>query len=212
MKKILIVEDHHIVRVGLLRVLQGLLETACLFDEATDGPTAIKMISNSEYDLVLLDISLPGQGGLEILKQIQLQKPKLPVIMLSGHPEEQYAVRAIKAGAAGYVNKGDSPLLLTGAIERVLRGEKYISATQTDLLIEAVRDCNKNRAPHETLSDRELQMACMVTAGLTPTEIASKLNLSVQTVSTYRARVLFKLNLRTTADIINYCNLHNLTM
>ena len=212
MKKILIVEDHAIVRHGLIRTIQDVLEQQIKFDEAADGQQAIRMVDDHIYDLVLLDISLPDQSGLNMLKLLHKQKPKLPIIMLSSHPEEQYAVRTLKAGAAGYVNKGSAASILKEAIEKVFTGRRYISATQAELLADAVYDNQENRLFHESLSDREYELACMMAAGKTLTEIAKELSLNVKTVSTYRARVLEKLQLRTTADIISYCIQHNLSL
>ena len=212
MKRILIVDDHTIVREGVIRVLQDKLEPQVVFDEASDGQQAIIMANSTEYDLVLLDISLPDQSGLSVLKQLRQQKPKLPVIILSTHPEDHYAVRTLRAGAAGYVNKGSAAAILKDAIEKVLAGRKYVSQTQAELLAEAINDHSENTPLHETLSDRELQVACLMTSGKTLTEISRELSLSVKTASTYRVRVLEKLHLRTTADIINYCIHHKLSV
>jgi len=212
MKKILIVDDHAIVRQGLIRVLQDVLEQPSLFDEAAEAQQAIRMINAKEYDLVLLDISLPDQNGLALLKLLHQQNPKLPVIILSSHPEEQYFVRTLRAGASGYVNKGSGAALLKKVINKVLAGKKFVSQTQAELLTQAVCHNSEDMASHESLSDREVQLACMMTAGGGLSEIARKLNLSVKTVSTYRARILVKLNLRTTADIISYCIHNNLSV
>ena len=205
MKKILFIDDHAIVRQGVIKILQETMQIPVRFDEASNGIQALKMADGGNYDLVLLDISLPDQNGLIVLKQILQLYPKLPVILLSSHHEEHYAVRSLRAGAAGYVNKGCDSVVLKEAVERVLAGKKYVSPTQAELLAEALCDNWVTAVPHQALSDREYQLACMMTAGKTLTEIAGELSLSVKTVSTYRARVLEKLQLRTTADIINYC-------
>ena len=205
MKKILFVDDHAIVRQGVIKILQELMGIPVRFDEASDGFQALKMADSGDYDLILLDISLPDQNGLIVLKQLLQLYPKLPVIMLSSHPEEHYAVRTLRAGAAGYVNKGCDSVVLKEAVEKVLAGKKYVSPSQAELLAEAISDRRETTSRHETLSDRESQLACMMAAGKTLTEIARELSLSVKTVSTYRARVLEKLQLRTNADIINYC-------
>jgi len=212
MKKLLIVEDHEIVRHGLIRTLQELLEPLITFDEAADGQQAIRMVNDHVYDLVLLDISLPDQSGMNVLRLLHKQKPEMPIIILSSHPEEQYAVRTIKAGASGYVNKGSAASVLVEAIEKVLTGRRYISPTQAELLADMVYDNQEDRLLHESLSDREYELACMMATGNTLTEIAKKLSLNIKTVSTYRTRVLEKLQLRTTADIISYCLQHNLTL
>ena len=200
MKRLLIVEDHAIVRQGVIRILQDVLEQPVEFDEASDGQQAIKMVNSHEYDLVLLDISLPDLNGLSVLKLLNQRAPKLPVIILSTHPEEQYAVRALRAGAAGYVNKGSEAAVLKEAIEKVMTGRRYVTSSQSDLLVDAISDKRDAMPMPETLSDREYQMACMMTAGKTLTEIAGDLSLSVKTISTYRSRILEKLHLRTTAE------------
>ena len=210
MKRLLIVEDHAIVRQGVIRILQDVLDQPVEFHEASDGQQAVKMVNSSEYDLVLLDISLPDLNGLNVLKLLNQRDPKLPVIILSTHPEEQYAVRALRAGAAGYVNKGSEAAVLKEAIEKVLTGKRYVTSSQSELLVDAISDKRDSLPMPETLSDREYQMACMMTAGKTLTEIAGDLSLSVKTISTYRARILEKLHLKTTADIINYGIQHGL--
>ena len=212
MKKILLVDDHPILRQGIIKILQEIMEMPLLFEEASTGMQAIKMTETAEYDLVLLDISLPDQNGLIVLKQIQQRHPKLPVIILSSHSEEHYSVRTLRAGASGYVSKGCDAVVLKRAIEKVLSGKKYVSPAQADLLAEAICYNRDIVSPHETLSDREYQIACLMTAGNTLTEIARELSLSVKTVSTYRSRILEKLNLRTTADIISYCIQNDLSM
>jgi DNA-binding NarL/FixJ family response regulator len=210
MKSILIVDDHTIVRQGIARILKDDQDLQTEFDEAPDGRTAIDMAAGKKYDLVLLDISLPDMNGLSVLKHLRQQNPKLAVIILSTHPEEHYAIRALRAGAAGYVNKVAAAEELITAIEKVLAGGRYLSPSQVDLLADALCVGNDDTPLHTTLSDREFQLVCMMSAGKTLTEIADELALSVKTVSTYRARVLEKLHLRTTADIINYCINNNL--
>jgi len=205
MKRVLIVEDHSIVSQGVIRLLLDILDQPLKFEEASDGQQAIKMVNSCDYDLVLLDISLPDQNGLSLLKLMLQLNPKLPVIILSTHPEEHYAVRSLRAGAAGYVNKGSAASVLKDAVEKALVGKRYVSSTQAELLVEAISDKSENKPLHETLSDREYQLACMMTEGKTLTEIAMNLSLSVKTVSTYRSRILEKLHLRTNAEIIHYC-------
>jgi len=182
------------------------------FDEAATGQEAIDKVSAADYSLVLLDISLPGRNGLDVLRQIRQMKKELPVLVLSMHPDEQYAVRALRAGAAGYVTKGSASEELKGAVEKVLRGEKYVSPLQGNLLAEAISEEYDTTTLHKLLSDREYQFACMLTAGKTMTEIAQELSLSVKTISAYRARVLEKLKLRTNAEIINYCLTHGIQL
>lgn len=211
MKKILVVEDHAIVRQGVIRLLQDTLEHPLEFAEACDGNQAVEMVRNQEFDLVLLDISLPDQNGLNVLKLMLQRRSKLPVVVLSTYPEEQFAVRALRAGAAGYVNKGSGAALLKEAIEKALKGQKYVTPSQTELLVDAISSKREMTPRHENLSDREFQMVCMMTTGKTLTEIARELSLSVKTVGTYRSRILEKLHLKTTADIIRYGISNNLT-
>jgi DNA-binding NarL/FixJ family response regulator len=203
MKKILIVDDHTVVRQGIVRIICDEMEHQLECHEAPDGKTAIELAGNREYDLVLLDISLPDQNGLDVLKKLHQKNPKLPVIMLSTYPEEQYVIRTLRAGAKGYVNKSAAATELKSAIEKVLSGGKYISPSQTELLADSICNRNDDIPLYTTLSDREFQLVCMIANGKTLSEIARDLNLSVKTISTYRARVLEKLHLRTTADIIN---------
>jgi two-component system, NarL family, invasion response regulator UvrY len=212
LKRVLIVDDHTIVRQGVIRLLQELLESQLDFDEASTGQQAIDKVSGGGYSLVLLDISLPGRNGLDVLRQIRQMKPELPVLVLSMYSDEQYAVRALRAGAAGYVTKGSASDELIDAVEKALRGEKYVSSLQGNLLAEAISEEYDPATLHKLLSDREYQFACMLTAGKTMTEIAQELSLSVKTISAYRTRVLEKLKLRTNADIIGYCLTHGITM
>lgn len=210
MKKILIVDDHAIVRHGLFRVLQEIFDSPCTCDEASSGEQGMNMVCTKDYDLVLLDISLPDQSGLVVLKHMLEHDPALRVVILSTHAEEQYAIRAIRLGAVGYVNKGSATIELKNTIETVLSGRRYISPSQAELLANNLCDGNQSKPLHQNLSEREYQVACMMTAGKTLTGIATTLAMSVSTVSTYRVRVLEKLRLKTTADIINYFLRHNL--
>ncbi len=212
MKRILVVDDHTIVRQGVIRLLRELLQTRLDFDEASTGQQALDKVSGGDYSLVLLDISLPGRSGLDVLRQMRQMKPELPVLVLSMYSDEQYAVRALRAGAAGYVTKGSASEALKGAVEKALRGEKYVTSLQGNLLADAISEECGEAMLHNLLSDREYQFACMLTAGKTMTEIARELSLSVKTVSVYRARVLEKLKLRTNAEIISYCLTHGLTL
>ena len=212
MKSILVVDDHAIVRKGVIRLLSELIDSPLCFDEVSTAQQALDMLSGGDYSLVLLDISLPGRNGLDLLRQIHQINPSLPVLVLSMFTDEQYAVRALKAGAVGYVNKGSDPEVLKNAVEHALKGKKYVTSSQGSLLAEAIGEtCDRDNL-HMLLSDREYQFASMMTAGKTMTEIAQELSLSVKTISAYRARVLEKLKLRTNAEIIGYCLTHGLTM
>ncbi|UFS71695.1 response regulator transcription factor [Geomonas sp. RF6] len=209
MKKLLVVDDHAILRQGIIRILKDLLEPA-EFDEAQDGQQAISMFCSASYDLVLLDISLPDMNGLDVLKRLQRHNPQVPVLILSTHSDEHYAVRSLRAGAAGYLNKAGDAAVLKEAIETGLNGRRYVTSAQTSLIIDAVGKKGETPPMPDILSDREFQLICMMTAGKTLTEIAGELGLSVKTVSTYRTRILEKLQLRTTADIISFGHFHRL--
>lgn len=208
MIKILIADDHAVVRKGVRHILSELPDDVTA-NEAGDSYEVIDNIRKNDYDLVLLDIAMPGKDGLDALKQIKTEKPKLPVLILSMFPEEQFALRALKSGASGYLTKESIPEELLKAIQKVLRGGKYVSESFSDeLLLSLDRDVEK--LPHETLSDREYQVMLMIAAGKTRKEIAEKLFLGVKTVSTYRTRVLEKMGMKTNADLTNYVNQHNL--
>jgi two-component system, NarL family, invasion response regulator UvrY len=212
MKQILVVDDHVVVRQGLIQLLSIILEPAVAFDEASTGQEGIDKFNENDYCLVLVDISLPGRNGLDVLKQMRQLKPKIPILVLSMHPDEQYAVRALRAGASGYVTKASASEELKGAIEKALRGEKYVNPYQATLLADAISEDHDVSGLHNLLSDREYQFACMLTAGMTMTQIAQELNLSVKTISSYRSRVLEKLHIKTNAEIINYCITHGIVI
>jgi len=208
MIRILVADDHAVVRKGVKHICSEFPD-AIFISEASNGVEVMEEIRKRDYDLVLLDISMPGKDGLEILKEIKLGKPKLPVLMLSMFPEEQFALRALKSGASGYLTKEGMPNELLKAIQKVLRGGKYLSESFSDELLLAM-DRNIEKMPHETLSDREYQVMLMIAAGKTRKEISDKLFLSVKTVSTYRTRILEKMGLKTNADITKYIIKHNL--
>ncbi len=202
MIKLLIADDHTLVRKGLIQILQDTDEVEVI-DEARDGKEAIKKVSANDYDLVLLDISLPGRSGLEVLKQIKCIKADLPVLILSMHPEEQYAVRSLRAGASGYMTKESAPDELLDAIRRVASGRKHITASLAEKLAFEI-DRTNGEALHTSLSDREYQVMCMFASGKTAMEIADILSLSVKTISTHRIRILRKMNMKNNAQLIHY--------
>ena len=210
MKRILIVEDHAIVRLGITRLLREMPDGPVRIDEAATGHQALEMVAASDYHLVLLDLSLPGRNGLELLKQMRRQRPKLPVLVLSMYPEEQYAVRALRGGAAGYLNKGSAAEELLSAAEKVLLGGRYITPSQAELLAEALIDEPLGAPLHRLLSDRECHFVTLLVSGRTMNEIAGELSLSVKTISTVRSRVLAKLQLRSNAELIGYWVTHHL--
>ncbi|MEW6418143.1 MAG: response regulator transcription factor [Nitrospirota bacterium] len=208
MIKILIADDHAVVRKGVRHILSDFPDDVRV-SEAGDSYEVIDKIRKDDYDIVLLDIAMPGKDGLEALKEIKIEKPKLPVLILSMFPEEQFALRALKSGASGYLTKESIPEELLKAIQKILRGGKYISESFSDEILLAI-DRDVEKLPHETLSDREYQVMLMIAAGKTRKEIAEKLFLSVKTVSTYRTRILEKMGMKTNADLTNYVNKHNL--
>lgn len=202
MIKILTVDDHEIVREGIKRLFDGRAEAAEV-GEARTAHEAIQSITEQNWDVVVLDLSLGARSGLEVLREIKQFRPKLPVLVLSMHSEEQYAVRAFKAGAAGYLTKGSSRDELLAAIQKVLRGGKYITPALAELMIEDFSG-DTERPAHETLSDREYQVLCLIASGKTVGEIAEQLALSDKTISTYRARILEKMKMRTNAELTRY--------
>lgn len=202
MIRILIVDDHAIVRRGLKQILSDIPEVEAI-DEASNGQEALTKLGKSNYDLVLLDISMPGRSGLDVLKQIKAEMSSQQVLMLSMHPEEQYAVRALKAGASGYISKESAPEELIIAAKKILSGGRYVSASLAERF---ASELNRGieKAPHETLSDRELEIMLMIASGKTVKEIGNELALSIKTVSTYRSRILAKMSLKNNAEITRY--------
>jgi len=208
MTRILIADDHAIVRKGLVQILTESADTIVV-DEAANGEEALDKALNSDYDLVLLDISMPGRGGLDVLKELKSRSSKPPVLMLSMHPEEHYAVRALRAGASGYLTKGSASDELVQAIQKVLSGGRYISSSLAEKLADAL-DKHTEEMLHETLSNREYQVMRMIGAGKTATEIAVEMSLSVKTISTFRARILHKMRMKNNAELTHYVIQNNL--
>ena len=202
MLKILVADDHEVVRKGLMKVLAESLQPIKV-EEARNGQEAVSKVWKSEYDLVVLDIKMPGKNGLDALKEIKQHRPKLPVVILSMHPEEQFAIRAIRAGASGYLTKECAGDELVLAIRKALKGEKYISGSLAQILASEL-DSDSEKLPHENLSDREFQVMLMIASGKPVGAIAKELNLSVKTISSYRTNILLKTRMKNNAEITHY--------
>ncbi len=200
--RVFIVDDHAIVREGLKQILADTTDLIVAGDADT-GHEAIKLAREDGYDVLLLDISMPDRSGIEILKQIKKEVPDIIVLILSMHREDQYAIRSLKAGAAGYLNKQSAPDELVGAIRSVVAGRKYISGELAQALADQVSG-NHQVSPHEILSDREYQTLTMIASGMCVSDIGKELNLSVKTVSMYRARLLQKMKLKNNAELMHY--------
>lgn len=206
MKKILLVDDHAVVRDGIKKILG---EQEMHFGEASSAPEAIDLVARDDWDLAVLDLSLGGRSGLELLKQFKQIRPRLPVLVLSMHSEEQYARRAFRAGASGYITKGSSRAQLIKAVNKVLDGGRYASCGVAEMLI-ADLERGSVRPPHEALSDREFEVLGLIASGKTVGEIATLLSLSDKTISTYRARILEKTGMKNNAELTHYAIRHKL--
>lgn len=202
MKRILIVDDHEVVRDGVKRILDK-PRGAASFGEASTAPEALELAREQDWDIVLLDLSLSGRDGLEVLKELKQIRPRLPVLILSMYSEELFARRALKAGAAGYIAKNSPRAKLAEAVDKVIKGGLYISPGLAEKLVIDLRE-GRGRPPHETLSDREFEVLRLIASGKTVGEIADLLSLSVGTISTYRARVLDKMEMKTNAELTRY--------
>jgi two-component system invasion response regulator UvrY len=204
---ILIADDHAIVRKGLIQLLREEF-LAVQVTEACNGEEVCEMAKNKIWDIILMDISMPGRNGVEILKQLRADGVKAPILMLSIHPEEQYAVRVLKAGASGFLNKDAAPEELITAVHRVLSGRKYITTSLAEKLAEG--SSHPDGGSYESLSDREMQVFQLLAAGKAVSQIAEEIHLSVNTISTYRTRILEKLGLSNNAEITRYAIDNNL--
>lgn len=202
MLKILIADDHPLIRRGLRQILTEALYVD-LIDEAEDGNRAVQMAATETYDVLILDISLPGRDGIEVLRQVKLSTPKLPVLILSIQPEEQFALRVLKLGAAGSLNKASAPEELVNAVKQVVSGGHYISPKVEELLLHDLQS-EHEQLPHRALSDREFQVMISIAQGKSLKDIGNELSLSVKTVSTYRTRLLEKMGLQNNAQLVRY--------
>jgi two-component system invasion response regulator UvrY len=206
--RVLIADDHAIVREGL-RLILAESDTPFTVGEASNGATLLERVGAEAWDLVILDLSLPDRSGLDLLRDLRTMRPRLPVLILSMHAEEQYAVRALRSGAAGYLTKETASEQLLEAILRITRGGRYVTPAVAEALAAEISGEARSR-PHELLSDREFEVLCLSGRGRTPTEIARQLDLSVKTVSTYRSRIVEKLGLRNHVEMILYAKEHEL--
>jgi two-component system, NarL family, invasion response regulator UvrY len=206
--RVLVVDDHEVVRSGIRGIFTELSVQAEM-GEARTAKEALDQVHRQNWDVVVLDISLEGRSGLDVLKEIRALRPKLPVLILSAHREEQYALQAFKAGATGYITKGSTRESLIEAIHKVRKGGRYLSHSFAEKLADRLGS-EFGRPPHESLSVRELEVLRMIAAGKKPAEIAGELSISDKTVSTYRARILQKMNMKTTAELIHYALGHHL--
>lgn len=208
MIKLLIADDHSLVREGL-KALINASGVITVVGEAKDGHEAYSLIDKCKPDVAVFDINMPGMNGIDLLKQVKAVYPKLPVLILSMHPEEQYGYRAIMSGASGYLSKESAPELLITAIKRVASGGKYISPEIAERLVFEVQH-DYDKKPHERLSDREYQVFLMISTGKSVSDIADELHLSVKTISTNRARILEKMQLKNNAELMHYAHQNNL--
>jgi two-component system invasion response regulator UvrY len=201
-KKILIADDHSAIRIGVKQICMGEYPSL-LFGEATNYAEVFQKLNTENWDILILDIDLPGRNGLDILQQIKAEKLKIPVLMFSFHGEEQIALRALKLGAAGYLSKDAADLELVKAINQIALGRKYVSQTLSEQLLYLFEN-DTTKAPHEFLSEREYQTLILIASGKTVTEIANSLCLSKPTISTYRARILEKMKMKNNAALTTY--------
>jgi len=208
MLKILVADDHYLIRKGLMQLLEENLATSCI-DEAGDGFVTLEKAGRKNYDVIVLDISMPGKDGLDVLRDLKEIAPKTHVIILSIQPEEQYAIRAFRLGASGCLNKAGDPGELVTAVRAVASGRRYMSEKAQELLLKDVGKSGTER-PHEKLSDREYQVFRLIASGKTIGEISGLLSLSVKTVSTYRSRILEKTGFENNAQLTNYAFVQHL--
>ncbi len=208
MIRIVIADDHTIMREGLKRIFEG-VDDIRVAGEAVDGSSTLAKVKEGGFEVLLLDLSMPGRNGIELIRQIRLEAPKLPILVLTMYEEEQYAVRAIRAGALGYLTKESAGTQLVNAIRRVAAGRPYISMEVAEQLAMNMI-APENELPHSLLSNREFEVFTMLAAGRTITEIANQLHLSVKTISTHKTRILHKMQMSTLSEIVQYAIMHNL--
>jgi DNA-binding NarL/FixJ family response regulator len=208
MIEILIADDHAVVRKGLVQIVSETLDIKVVA-EASNGEETLDLVREHDLDVVVLDLNMPGPTGLDVLKQLNAEYPDLPVLILSVHPEDQYALRVLRAGASGYLTKDSAPEKLVGAIRRVAEGGKYLSSAVAEQLLFQI-DSDADQPLHAALSDREFQVMRFLAEGMSVTDIAKKLSLGVKTISTYRARLLDKMQMSSNAELARYALEHDL--
>ena len=211
MLRILIVDDHPYFRRGVKDILVEGFD-AVKFGEGGNANEMLELARHKKWDVVVMDISMPGRGGPEALKLLKAEHPKLPVLVMSMHPEDQYAIRMFKAGADGYLTKASAPDELVRAVKKVLAGGQYVSPSLGEKLALTMKAGTEGGPPHERLSDREYQVLCLIASGKTVSEIADALHLSVTTISTYRARILEKMSMKNNAELTRYAIQHGLVV
>ncbi len=209
MIRILIVDDHDLIRQGLQRIFEK-IEGMTVVAEQSNGIDALHWLQHNECDVVLLDIAMPGLSGIEVLQQAHEEKPDLPILVLSNYPEDQYAVRLIKAGAAGYLTKGCATEVMVKAVHHVVSGKKFFSQSVLELLVNEV-GLPEGKLPHEMLSDREFKIFRLLAAGKSVNDIAAQLLISNKTVSTHKTNLMEKMNLHSVADLVRYAVMHGLS-
>jgi DNA-binding NarL/FixJ family response regulator len=209
MTRVVLADDHAIVREGLKRIVADVPELQVV-GEAADGTEVMQRVRDLEFDVLVLDLSMPGRSGMELIKLVKAEKPKVRILVLSMHEETQYAVRAIKSGASGYLTKESAPAQLEQAIRKVAGGGAYISAEVAEQLALGAMPGAAEAAPHEALSDREFQVFRLLVAGVSVTEIAAQLHLSVKTVSTHKSNLMHKLGLANQTELVRYAMRHGL--
>lgn len=208
MIRVLIADDHTLFREGLKKIIAGTSDIV-VAGEASNGNEVLARLKDERYDVLVLDIAMPGKDGLDVLKETRARYQGLPVLMLSMFPEEQFATRVLKAGAAGYLTKESVPEVLIMAIRKVARGEKYVSESLAEKLVSGLSD-DARKSPHERLSDREYQILCLIASGKRMKEIANQLSLSPTTISTYRSRILEKMGMASNAELTLYASRNHL--
>ncbi len=210
MIRVLLADDHPVVRAGLRQILAEAPDISVV-GEAGDGPGVVDQAAGTRPDVVLLDVTMPGTGFITLVRNLRRNHPRMALLVLSVHPEDQYAVRAFRAGAAGYLSKERSPELLLAAIRKVAGGGRYVPESVVERLVTRLDSGASGAEPHETLSDREYEVLCLLGGGRTVSDVAAELQLSPKTVSTFRSRILRKMQLRSNAELIRYALEHELT-